>query len=171
MKGVKEGIMSFTKTRCELCKTLREKGQTRKITVKQLEWMKRKDINVDNDGVICSKCLSRFYREVKTRSTQELTNRTNKEKNNMIVLPFPRAGKSKSNCVICKHKNTGLVMVPAKPRVAIFFNHGVLVPLGVYCCKHHLQNDEFKSEAVILFQNNFKDTLCNGIPEEDLVIF
>ena len=62
-------------------------------------------------------------------------------------------------------------MVPAKPRVTLFLQHGILVPMGVFCCKHHLFNEEFKSEAIVLFTKNFNDARNDGLPERDLVDF
>ena len=71
------------------------------------------------DGVLCSRCISRYYRQDKGNFMTTIQSITN-EKKNIIVLPFSRVGKSKSCCFICKHKNTGLVTVPAKPLVTHF---------------------------------------------------
>ena len=43
--------------------------------------------------------------------------------------------------------------------------------MGVFCCKHHLFNEEFKSEAIVLFTKNFNDVRNDGLPEKDLVDF
>ena len=60
--------------------------------------------------------FSTYYRRDKGTNTTNKQSRTNEKKNNIFVLPFSRVGKSKSVCIICKHKNTGLAMVPAKPK-------------------------------------------------------
>ena len=44
------------------------------------------------------------------------------------------------SCFICKHKNTGLVTVSAKPRTTIFCSIVIFVPMGVVFCKQHLFN-------------------------------
>ena len=43
--------------------------------------------------------------------------------------------------------------------------------IGVFCYKHHLFNEEFKSEAIVLFTKNFNDARNGGLPERDLVDF
>ena len=45
--------------------------------------------------------------------------------------------------------------------------------MGVYCCRQHIQNDEFKTEAIILFQNKFKVIRndSTSILETDLMNF
>ena len=121
--GISANIIPFTEASCELCKFWKEKGQTRKISVEQLQWLRAQnaDAQIENDGNLCSKCLFRYYRRDKGTITTNKQSRTNEKKNNIIVLPFSRVGKSKSVCFICKHKNTGLAMVSAKPRVTLFF--------------------------------------------------
>ena len=88
---------------CELCKCWKEKGQTRNISVEQLQWLRAQnaDAQIENDGALCSKCLSRYYRRDKGTNTTNKQSRTNEKKNNIIVLPFSRVGKSKSVCFIC----------------------------------------------------------------------
>lgn len=143
--------MPFTKTQCDLCRSFKAKGQTRKITVNQYEWVKKQSANVNRDGHMCSKCLSKYYRDIKSLQSKEISTFEPKmvKCENFIALPFPRAGKSKSNCFICKHKHTGLCMVPADARVEIFLRWGVLIPLGVHCCKSHLQNKKLKPDVKI----------------------
>ena len=100
----------------------RKKGQTWKISVKQLQWLKTQnsDAHIENDYAQSSRCLSRYYGRDNCTTTTNMKFRTNEKKNNIIVLPF--VGKSKSCCFICKHKNTGLAMVPVKPRVTGCWN-------------------------------------------------
>ena len=74
--------MPFTKTRCELCKCWKEKGQTRKISVEQLQWLRAQnaDAQIENDGALCSKCLSTYYRRDKGTNTTNKQSRTNEKK-------------------------------------------------------------------------------------------
>ena len=53
-----------------------------------------------------SRCLLRYYRHDKGNITTTIQSRTNEKKNDMIVLPFSRVGKTKSCCFICKRKNS-----------------------------------------------------------------
>ena len=62
--------------------------------------------------------LYRYYRQDKGNFTTTIQSITNEKKYNIIVLPFSRVGIS--CCLICKHKNTGIVTVPAKPLVTHF---------------------------------------------------
>lgn len=54
-------------------------------------------------------------------------------------------------------KNIGFVMVPETARVILFLEHGVLAPMSVVFCKHRLLNEEFKSEAIVVFDKLFND--------------
>ena len=40
------------------------------------------------DGVLCSRCISRYYKHDKGNFTTTKQSRTNVKKNNIIVLPF-----------------------------------------------------------------------------------
>ena len=94
------------------------------------------------DGVLCSRCLSTYYRQDKGSFTTTIQSITNEKKNNIIILPFSRVGIS--CCLICKHKNTGLVTVPcngtSKTTRDTFFVAWISCPDGRLFCKHHLFN-------------------------------
>ena len=62
-------------------------------------------------------------------------------------------------------------MIPSKPRVTFFLQHGILVLMGVSCCKHHLFNELFKSEAIVVFKKDFNDARNDSLQEKDLVDF
>ena len=70
-----------------------KKGQTRKIT-NGLARTQNTEIQID--GVLCSRCLSRYYRHDKGNFTTTIQSRMNEKKNNIIVLPFSHDGESKS---------------------------------------------------------------------------
>ena len=60
---------------------------------------KAQNTEIQIDGVLCSRCLFRYYRHDKGNFTTTIQSRTNEKKNNRTDLPFSRVGKSKSYVV------------------------------------------------------------------------
>ena len=81
---INNGILPFTKACYDLCKCWKEKGQTRKISVKQLQWLRAQNTDAQNDGVLLSSCFSWYCRHDKGNITTNMQFRTN-EKNNISL--------------------------------------------------------------------------------------
>lgn len=83
---------------------------------------------------------------------------------NIWLLSHFHALESQNQIVFYVNINK-LAFVPADARVEIFLRWGVLISLGMHCCKSHLQNKKLKPDEKV----NAQTIPCKRILAADLV--
>jgi len=127
---------------CGVCSFRFKKGQARKINSCYEAYFQKIDgRKLSTNDSICMTCRIQYSRNKGSPNVKE-----NKEPKTYTILPFKCIGKTKACCVICKRTGKGITLIPSQVRIKIFVNQGVLVPLGVRCCKTHLSGKNIKNK-------------------------
>ncbi|CAF1141189.1 unnamed protein product [Rotaria sordida] len=75
---------------------------------------------------------------------------------NTIQLPLRRLSTSKDRCCVCNiyfsESKSPCSLIKQSARFNMLLTHNVFIPNGTTCCRKHLHDDEFKSDAIILMK-------------------
>ena len=85
-----------------------------------------------------------------------------------ITLPFGRASKAKSHCLICKSKGP-LVVIPIEAKLRLFINCGLIIKGPSRCCKRHLKGSFLKKEEELRLTELSKTTTLTCKEVTDLL--
>lgn len=126
------------KIKCCVCHK-HKKGQTTKITEKQIEYFQSQGNYVLESGIICNQCRQVFYGNGKIK--EKAKNDQHKSPpsgatSTCITLPIVTVGKTTRICAVCRTTEGPFVAIPEKARMSIFIKQGLLVPVGVRCCPY-----------------------------------
>ncbi|CAF3851156.1 unnamed protein product, partial [Rotaria sp. Silwood1] len=75
---------------------------------------------------------------------------------NTIQLPLRRLSTSRHRCCVCNiyfsKSKSPCSLIKQSTRFNMLLTHNVFIPNGTMCCRKHLHDDEFKSDAIIFMK-------------------
>ena len=99
--------------------------------------------DVQNDGgfFFGSRCLIGYYRHDNGKITTTIQSKTNEKKNNVLFCRFLVSGNPSHVVSSANLKSQALWWCHQNHAWQFFFlQHGILVSMDVFCCKHNLLN-------------------------------
>ena len=109
---------------------------------------------------------SEIFTSISTSSHQEITSSTKllthqlltadslASHSNTIQLPPQRLSTSKAQCCVCNtyfsKSKSPCSLIKQSTQSNMLLTHNIFLPSGSTCCRKHLQDDEFKSDALII---------------------